>query len=99
MPRPRAAGSAPGSRSWSGGGTTAMRPLIPRVRAAERLLMYVRFVRYLLWEFRWPLVVFWTLVLGGGLILHRFYHHEVAALPLARACHAVFLMIFLESSL
>jgi Trk K+ transport system NAD-binding subunit len=59
--------------------------------------MYLRFVRFLLWEFRWPLVVFWTLVLGGGLVLHRFY--DDGGLPFARACHAVFLMIFLESSL
>jgi Trk K+ transport system NAD-binding subunit len=61
--------------------------------------MYLRFVRYLLWEFRWPLVVFWTLVIGGGLILHLFYHHDHERLPFARASHAVFLMIFLESSL
>jgi Trk K+ transport system NAD-binding subunit len=59
--------------------------------------MYLRFVRFLLWEFRWPLVVFWTLVLGGGLILHSFY--DEGKLPLAQACHAVFLMIFLENSL
>ncbi|HZW30894.1 MAG TPA: TrkA family potassium uptake protein [Isosphaeraceae bacterium] len=74
-----------------------MRPIIPRVRAPVRLLMYLRFVRFLLWEFRWPLVVFGTLVLGGGLILHHFYDH--GRLSFARACHAVFLMIFLESSL
>jgi Trk K+ transport system NAD-binding subunit len=61
--------------------------------------MYLRFTRYLLWEFRWPLGVFTTLVLGGGLILHEFYHHDQSQLPLARACHAVFLLIFLESSL
>jgi voltage-gated potassium channel len=73
-----------------------MRPMIPRVRTPVRLLMYLRFMRYLLWEFRWPLVVFWTLVIGGGLILHRFYHPP---LPFVRACHAVFLLIFLESSL
>ena len=74
-----------------------MRPIIPDVRAPVRLLMYLRFVRFLIWEFRWPLVVFWTLVLGGGLILHRYY--GAAELTFAKACHAVFLMIFLESSL
>jgi Trk K+ transport system NAD-binding subunit len=58
--------------------------------------MYVRFARYLLWEFRWPLGVFAALVLFGGLILHFFYDH--GRLPFAHACHAVFLMIFLESS-
>jgi voltage-gated potassium channel len=71
--------------------------MIPRVRAPVRLLMYLRFMRYVLWEFRWPLVVFWSLVLGGGLLLHSFYDHE--KLSFARACHGVFLMIFLESSL
>ena len=43
---------------------TVMRPMIPRVRAPVRLLMYLRFVRYLLWEFRWPLVIF--TVAGAG---------------------------------
>jgi voltage-gated potassium channel len=62
--------------------------------------MYLRFARYMLWEFRWALTVFWSLVLSGGLLLHFFYHKEdLPQLPLARACHAVFLMIFLESSL
>jgi Trk K+ transport system NAD-binding subunit len=59
--------------------------------------MYLRFLRYLVWEFRWPLAVFSALVLGGGWVLHRSYSHE--ALSYGRACHAVFLMIFLESSL
>jgi Trk K+ transport system NAD-binding subunit len=61
--------------------------------------MYLRFARYLLWEFRWPLCVFSALVFFGGLVLHVFYHRDGTALPFARACHAVFLLIFLESSL
>ena len=39
-------------------------------RTPSGLRVYLRFVRYLLWEFRWPLVVFAALVFGGGLILH-----------------------------
>ncbi len=74
-----------------------MRRMVPHVRAPVRFLMYLRFARYLLWEFRWPLGIFTTLVLVGGLILHLFYDH--GRLPFAHACHAVFLMIFLESSL
>jgi voltage-gated potassium channel len=74
-----------------------MSPIIPRVRAPVRIWMYLRFVRYLLWEFRWPLGVFTALVIGGGWILHRFYGGE--PIPFVQACHAVFLMIFLESSL
>jgi len=70
--------------------------MAPHVRAPARFLIYFRFARYLLWEFRWPLGVFTALVLAGGAILHRYYHHE--QLPYARACHAVFLLIFLESS-
>ena len=74
-----------------------MRRMVPHVRAPVRFLIYLRFARYLLWEFRWPLGVFTMLVLGGGWILHRFYDH--GQLRFARACHAVFLLIFLESSL
>ncbi len=74
-----------------------MSPIIARVRTPIRLLMYVRFARLLLWEFRWPLAVFTALVLTGGAILQRFY--DGGALSFGKACHAVFLMIFLESSL
>ena len=74
-----------------------MRRMVPYVPAPVRFLMYLRFARYLLWEFRWPLSIFTSLVLLGGLVLHLFYDH--GRLPLAHACHAVFLMIFLESSL
>ena len=71
--------------------------MIPRGHGTRNLRVYVRFVRYLLWEFRWPLGVFATLVLVGGLVLHLGYHHEYVSY--ARACHSVFLMIFLESGL
>jgi voltage-gated potassium channel len=73
--------------------------MVPHVRAPVRFLMYLRFARYLFWEFRWPLGIFSTLVLVGGLILHLYYDHDHGRLPFAHACHAVFLMIFLESSL
>jgi Trk K+ transport system NAD-binding subunit len=71
--------------------------MIPHLPIPGRLKIYSRFVLFLLWEFRWPLVVFATLVVGGGMLLHLFYHHEPLNFP--RACHAVFLMIFLESSI
>jgi voltage-gated potassium channel len=73
--------------------------MVPHVRAPVRFLMYLRFARYLFWEFRWPLGIFSTLVLVGGLILHLCYDYDHGRLPFAHACHAVFLMIFLESSL
>jgi voltage-gated potassium channel len=78
-----------------------MRRIVPQVRAPVRYLIYLRFARYLLYEFRWPLIIFTLLVVSGGWILHLFYHgvdHGVN-LSFARACHAVFLLIFLESSL
>ncbi len=74
-----------------------MRRIAPHVRLRTRLFMYLRFTRFLFWEFRWPLVVFTLLVLVSGLILHLWYGHP--RLGYARACHAVFLLIFLESSL
>jgi Trk K+ transport system NAD-binding subunit len=70
--------------------------MIPHLPIPARLPIYLRFARYLVWEFRWPLSVFVTLVLSGGTLLWRFYGHE--PLSFARACHVVFLMIFLESS-
>ncbi|HEX8203334.1 MAG TPA: NAD(P)-binding protein, partial [Isosphaeraceae bacterium] len=70
----------------------------PRVdRGPNAFQVFVHYVRYLAWEFRWPLVVFSTLVLAGGLVLKRTYHHEDLSYP--KACYGVFLMIFLESSL
>jgi Trk K+ transport system NAD-binding subunit len=71
--------------------------IVPRAQGRQQLRVYLRFAGYLLWEFRWTLGVFWTLVLGGGLILNQFYHR--APLAYAKACHAVFLMIFLASDL
>src|SRR4051812_422383 len=71
--------------------------MIPHLPIPARFRIYLRFVRYLLWEFRWPLGIFAGLVTGGGAILARFYHHEVLTFP--KACYSVFLMVFLESSL
>jgi voltage-gated potassium channel len=74
-----------------------MTRIVPYARPPVRFLMYLRFARHLLWEFRWPLGAFTTIILVGGLILHCCYH--TPELPFAHACHAVFLMIFFESSL
>lgn len=64
--------------------------------------VYLRFARYLLWEFRWSLGVFWGLVLVGGVLIRLFYHDAGPSgepLSLVEACYAVFLLIFLESYL
>ncbi|WP_315852102.1 potassium channel family protein [Tautonia rosea] len=64
-----------------------------------KVRVYASYARFLLHEFRWPLLVFWTLVLGGGWILHRFYHHDGETLDFAEACHGIFLLIFVEAAL
>src|SRR5262249_45311779 len=59
-------------------------------------VMHLRFLRYLLWEFRWPLGVFWGLVLLGGLALYLGHDAKPGEEPLdyAEACnHVFFLMI------
>jgi Trk K+ transport system NAD-binding subunit len=60
------------------------------------LQIYLRFARYLLHEFRFPLIVFFSLVAGGGLVLR---HASGGSLPLAKACYEVFLLIFLQVDL
>jgi Trk K+ transport system NAD-binding subunit len=60
-------------------------------------LIHLRFLRYLLWEFRWPLVIFWGLVLLGGLALQHLYH--AAELGYAEACYDVFTLIFMQTNL
>lgn len=58
---------------------------------------HARFALYLIREFRWPLLVFWGLVFGGGLLLQIGY--SARPLGFLEASYAVFLMIFLEGSL
>lgn len=56
--------------------------------------LYPRFALKLLWEFRWPLGVFTTLVLGGGFLLQCFYSRKVLTYP--EACYGVFQLIFVQ---
>src|SRR5690349_5986642 len=69
------------------------------MRQPSRLRIYVRYAHFLLWEFRWSLGVFSTLVLVGGLVLRWTYHHDGVTLSYGQACYSVFLLIFMESSL
>lgn len=57
-----------------------------------------RFFRYLLWEFRWALGVFWGLVLLGGLALHLGYDEEGKRLTLAEGCNVAFFLLFAQPS-
>jgi voltage-gated potassium channel len=66
----------------------------PSLRRPSSARIWLRYVRHLLWEFRWALGIFWGLVFGGGLILWFEYHDQ--PLTYAEACYAVFLLIFLE---
>src|SRR5438309_483211 len=66
-------------------------------RGWNRLLIHWRFLRYLLGEFRWPIVVLVTLVVGGGVVLRLCYRTEPVGLM--KAMHSVFMLIFLNSEL
>ncbi|HEV3026462.1 MAG TPA: NAD(P)-binding protein, partial [Planctomycetota bacterium] len=61
------------------------------VRALPKLLGRIR---YILREFRWPLVVFAALVLLGGALFSGTMH-----LPYGKACFGVFMLIFVQPSL
>jgi Trk K+ transport system NAD-binding subunit len=67
------------------------------MKPPSRLLIYLRFLRYLLWEFRWPLGVFWALVLLGGLGLQNSYSQKNLGYP--EACFQVFALAFLQPTL
>src|SRR5215217_7338109 len=64
------------------------------MRTPIRLAIHARYVRFLLWEFRWSLGVFWSLVLVGGLVLRFSYHRRELSYP--EACYSVFLLVFLK---
>jgi Trk K+ transport system NAD-binding subunit len=67
------------------------------MKPPSRVLIHLRFLRYLLWEFRWSLGVFWALVLLGGLALQKLYGEKALSYP--EACYQVFTLAFLQSSL
>ena len=69
----------------------------PSRRGPPRLQIYGRFARYLLWEFRWAILVFSALVFVGGLLLRFCYHRQ--DLTYSQACFEVFLLIFLQADL
>jgi Trk K+ transport system NAD-binding subunit len=55
---------------------------------------FLRRARYILREFRWPLVVFAGLVLAGGALFSQSLH-----LTYAEACFGVFMLIFVQPSM
>src|SRR5262245_52389868 len=67
------------------------------MKLARHLMLFLRYLRYLVWEFRWSLIVFWSLVLIGGLILKYAYNDR--ELSFGEACYSIFMLIFLEAYL
>jgi Trk K+ transport system NAD-binding subunit len=67
------------------------------MKPPSRLLISLRFLRHLLWEFRWSLGLFWGLVLLGGLVLQTFYREK--ELGYAEACFDMFTLAFLQPTL
>ena len=70
-------------------------------RRPGRIRISIAYARYLLWEFRWSLGIFWGIVLLGGLGFSWFYKDPKTGLFLgfAESCYAIFMLIFLESYL
>src|SRR5438093_530841 len=46
------------------------------MKLPRELHVYLRFLGYVLWEFRWALLIFWGLVLLGGLAFHLGYDNK-----------------------
>jgi Trk K+ transport system NAD-binding subunit len=67
------------------------------MKVPRGLHVRLRFLRYLLWEFRWALGVFWGLVLLGGLAFWLGYDEK--PLGFGQACNAVFFLMFAQPSL
>jgi voltage-gated potassium channel len=59
----------------------------------SRFRANVRYARFLLREFRWPLALFFTLLFGGGLLFHL--GHETRP-SYVRACYEVYTMLFFQ---
>jgi Trk K+ transport system NAD-binding subunit len=64
------------------------------MKIPRELHVYLRFAGYLLWEFRWPLGVFWGLVLLAGLAFHLGYDKK--SVGYFEACNDVFFLMFAQ---
>lgn len=68
-------------------------------RWLRETLASVRYLLFLLNQFRRSLIVFWGLVVVGGLLVHLFSHDDGQTIDLAEACWGVFLLVFGEAYL
>jgi voltage-gated potassium channel len=65
-----------------------------------RLATWGKYARFLAREFRWPVLVFLAIVLGGGLLVHLTYSAGPGGHPdFAQSCYGVFLLIFMQPEL
>jgi Trk K+ transport system NAD-binding subunit len=67
------------------------------MKLPREMHVYLRFARFLLWEFRWTLGIFWGLVLLGGSAFYVGYDEK--PLSFDQACNAVFFLMFAQPSL
>ena len=77
------------------------------MKKRRTLYAYYRFARFLEREFRWPVIVFLALVLGGGLLIHLFYRGEKGgvetltvggdSIGYVEACYGVLSMVFTQN--
>jgi Trk K+ transport system NAD-binding subunit len=67
------------------------------MRRRIRIGTWARYAAFLAREFRWPVLVFLAIVLGGGLLVRLTYHRE--PLDYGQACYGVFLLIFVQPEL
>jgi len=65
-----------------------------------RLATWGKYARFLAREFRWPVLVFLAIVLGGGLLVHLTYSAGPGGHPdFAQSCYGVFLLVFMQPEL
>lgn len=67
------------------------------MKLPREMRAYLRFARFLLWEFRWTLAVFWGLVLLGGVLLYVGYDKK--SLGFDEACNVAFFLMFTQPSI
>src|SRR5258708_13877871 len=69
------------------------------MKLPQGLHVHLRFARFLLWEFRWTLGVFWGVVLVGGVALRGHQAKPGEPLDFLAACNVVFFLMFAQPSI
>jgi voltage-gated potassium channel len=67
----------------------------------RRIATWWRYAGFLCREFRWPALVFFSIVAGGGLLVHLTYTAGPDKRPLdfVESCYGVFLLVFMQPEL